>query len=268
VPENTAYFEAITSTRAMLLSEEQQLEGQTTLSVETCSDFTDYGLFNYVQENFADFLRNLRHLKRDDQELLLSYYLLGKSQDSLAPLFHITQTVCSTRLRLAVKTLCLFMMMGLPTAEKMKPILEKAGVENLLPEVGMSECIALFMECKSFKAISSRHHIYHANVRRAMRLAANLLIGATDSHGRPAAKKQDSESLPDMGSQSLGCFIYQLIDKAHATKAGLTEREQAKNADIDRTGPNRDPDILGEFRIRVEDPHFDKLFCGRANISS
>ena len=54
-----------------------------------------------MQEHFGQFLRLLRHLPAEDQELLLSYYVLGKTQNTLATIQHSTQTVCSFKIRMA-----------------------------------------------------------------------------------------------------------------------------------------------------------------------
>src|SRR5208283_5867612 len=110
--ENTPYFDSITSARAMLLSEDDQLEGITTISLETQADMTEEDILTYVIENFSEFLKMLRFLKKEDQELLLSYYLLSKTQNTLAIIHKSTQTVCSFRIRMAVKVLCAFILNG------------------------------------------------------------------------------------------------------------------------------------------------------------
>src|SRR5208282_4898996 len=85
--ENTPYFDSITSARAMLLTDEEALEGQTLLSAESDpKKKEDQKILTYIQENFPMFLKILRLLKKEDQELLLSYYLLSKMLDVDTPI--------------------------------------------------------------------------------------------------------------------------------------------------------------------------------------
>jgi DNA-directed RNA polymerase specialized sigma subunit len=108
--ENTAYFDSITSARAMLLTDEEALEGNTTLSLETL-DIGEEDTFQFIQQNFGLFLKAIRCLKSEDQERLLSYYLLSKTQTTLAKIHKTTQTQCSTMLRMSIKALGSYMMM-------------------------------------------------------------------------------------------------------------------------------------------------------------
>ena len=140
--ENSAYFDSIVATRALLLDEEESLEGNTLISLESQADMAEEDILTYIQENFAGFLRILRSLKKEDQELLLSYYLLSKTQNTLATIHKSTQTVCSFRIRMAVKTLGTFIMMGgAPTVETMHEILTKAGLEDSLKPIGLSKIV-------------------------------------------------------------------------------------------------------------------------------
>src|SRR5271167_2274242 len=141
--ENTPYFDSITSARAMLLTDEEALEGATLLSMESDPKFKeDQKILAYIQENFPMFLVMLRHLKKEDQELLLSYYLLAKTQNTLAIIHRSTQTVCSFRIRMAVKVLCAFILYESEfTTEKMQGVLTAAGLENCIKNVPLSMII-------------------------------------------------------------------------------------------------------------------------------
>lgn len=119
-------MESVTAERAMLLSEEEQLEGTTTISLETQAALTEQDILVYIQNNFTEFLRILRYLKKEDQELLVSYYILSKTQTQLGIVTRETQTICSFRIRMAMKTLACFMMLGIPTREAMRGILDRA----------------------------------------------------------------------------------------------------------------------------------------------
>lgn len=243
--ETTPYFDSITSARALLLDEEEQLEGCTTISLETCADLAEEDILTYVQENFAEFLRRLRFLKREDQELLLSYYLLSKTQNTLAVIHKSTQTVCSFRIRMAVKTLGTFIMnMGEPTVEKMHDVFEKAGVENSLEKVPLSEVVALYAKIRNFQKIAEQYKLHRPDIRRAMSRASKQLM--------------DSRNADE---HALAAYVHSLIDKANPAGQGYSKRKAAKLGHLYRV----DPDILGQFRMRVEDPSFEHMFVSRAN---
>ena len=242
--ENTPYFDSITSARAMLLSEDDQLEGTTTISLETQADMTEEDILTYVIENFSEFLKMLRFLKKEDQELLLSYYLLSKTQNTLAIIHKSTQTVCSFRIRMAVKTLACFIMMGEPTIERMHEILVSAELENSIDKVPLSEIIDLYAKTRSFQRIAEVHHLHRPDIRRAMSRASKQLMEAKDAQ-----------------QHALGAYIHSLIDKANPSGVGYSKRKMQKLGHIYRV----DPPLLGEFRINLEDPDFDHMFVSRAN---
>jgi hypothetical protein len=244
VSENTPYFDSITSARAMLLNEEEQLEGTTTISLETQADMTEEDILTYVIENFAEFLRFLRYLKKEDQELLLSYYILSKTQNTLAIIHKSTQTVCSFRIRMAVKTLACFIMMGEPTVEHMHDILDKAGMEKSLEKIDLSEVIDLYAKTRSFQRIAEVHNLHRPDIRRAMSRASKALMESKDPN-----------------EHALGAYIHSLIDKANPSGVGYSKRKMQKLGHIYRV----DPPLLGEFRIKVSDPDFDHMFVSRAN---
>lgn len=243
--ENSAYFDSIVATRAMLLSEEDSLEGKTLISLESQGDLAEEDILTYVQENFAGFLTMLRSLKKEDQELLLSYYLLSKTQNTLATIHKSTQTVCSFRIRMAVKTLGTFIMMGgAPTVEMMHEILTRAGLENSLVKIELSKVVDLYVRTHNFQKIAELHHLHRPDIRRAMSRASKQLMESKDPQ-----------------EHALGAYIHSLIDKANPAGQGFSKRKMQKQCHIYRT----DPAILGEFRISVGDPDFDHMFVSRAN---
>lgn len=242
--ENTPYFDSITSARALLLDEEEQLEGCTTISLETQADMTEEDILTYVMENFAEFLKKLRYLKKEDQELLLSYYLLSKTQNCLAIVHKSTQTVCSFRIRMAVKTLACFIMMGEPTPERMHEILERAKLENSLGGVELSKIVDLYSKIRSFQRIAEMHKLHRPDIRRAMSRASKQLMESKDAQ-----------------EHALGAYIHSLIDKANPLGVGYSKRKTQKLGHLYRT----DPAILGEFRIKISDPDFEHMFVSRAN---
>jgi hypothetical protein len=106
--ENSAYMESVAGHRAVLAydhDEEGALDGAQLISVETDPDVQrEQDIFIVINGNFAVFLGYLRNLSLRDRELLLAYYCLRKTQTLLAPIFHMSQTLCSARMRAAVRS--------------------------------------------------------------------------------------------------------------------------------------------------------------------
>ena len=244
--ESSPYMDAVTAQRALLLSEDQSLEGITTISLETQADLSENDIFTYVEENFTEFLRIIRYLSKEDQELLLSYYLLSKTQNTLAVIHRTTQTLCSFLIRKAVERVGTFILLGPPTQEAMKGILEKEGLEStLLENMEMSKAIELYEKTKSFQIVADVFHLHRPDVRRAIRRAAQVLEQSENRQGK-----------------ALGAYLQGLIEKASASGMGYSRRKLSKQGHIQL----RDPDILGEFCIDVSDPDFERsVFVSRAN---
>jgi hypothetical protein len=238
-------MDSVCAARSMLLNEADQLEGQTLISVESQEDLQKEDILTYIQENFAEFLTMLRSLKKEDQELLLSYYLLSKTQNTLATIHKSTQTVCSFRIRMAIKTLGTFIMMGgAPTVEMMHTILTRAGLEDSLKKIELSKIVDLYVRTHNFQKIAELYHLHRPDIRRAMSRASKQLMESKDPQ-----------------EHALGAYIHSLIDKANPAGQGFSKRKIAKQCHIFRC----DPDCLGTFRIRIEDPNFQHLFVSRAN---
>jgi hypothetical protein len=173
--------------------------------------------------------------------MLLCYYALHTTQDSLAPLFKFSQTNVSSQLRMAVKTLCAYMS-GNPSQERLRACLEAAGEEGGLA-APLSQLIAEYAECRSFVEVADKHGIRRPEVRKAMRKVSDALCAANGAE-----------------EQALGAYIWLLIDKASARGTGLTARRRSSMCPIVRS----DPDTLGQFRVRVDDPGFDSWFVPKA----
>ena len=241
--ENSPYMTSITSARAMLLTEEESLEGGTTISLETQSDLQEDDVFTYIQENFPNFLKMLKYLSQEDQDMLLSYYLLGKTQTTLATIFKSTQTVCSFRIRMAIKVIGAFLLFGEPTAEILAEILSKAGLEDSL-KGGLSKAVIEYAKCRSFQQVAETLGLHRPDVRRAMSRAARTLLNSNDS--REAA---------------MAAWIHSLVDKSSPVGVGYSKRKMMKEGHLYRS----DSDILGQFVVSIESSEFDQLFVSRAN---
>ena len=241
--ESTPYMNSVTSARSLLLTDEEALEGATTISLETQQDLQEDDIFTYIQENFTGFLKMLRYLSQEDQDMLLSYYLLGKTQTTLAAIFKSTQTVCSFRIRMAVRVIGAFLLFGEPTAEVLSEVLTKAELEDSL-KGGLSKAIIEYAKCRSFQQVADVLGLHRPDVRRAMSRAARALMGSRDSK-----------------EAAMAAWIHSLVDKSNPIGPGYSKRKMQKEGHLYRT----DPDILGSFVVRIDDPSFDALFVSRAN---
>ena len=112
--------------RAMQIDQQDALEARACVSIETYETETD--ILNFIQDNFSDFLRYLRYLSREDQELLMSYFLLGKAQHTLGALRQAQQSRVSVHVRTAIQTLGTYIIMGgKPTPDCMAEIFAAVG---------------------------------------------------------------------------------------------------------------------------------------------
>lgn len=241
--ENSPYFESIVAQRAMLLDPEDY-QGEHTLSLETQADIVSQSIVGYIQENFGQFMEYLKHLSFEDQELLLSYYLLGKTQWSIARLHGSTQTICSFKLRLAMKRLGTYILMGIPSIEKINAVLETQDCVDFAPGIRYADLIDLYAKTRSFKAVAAQFGVKRPDVRRALSTLSKQLLASREA--------------PVL---ALGAYVFGLIDKASAQGKGLSQREKAKICPIYR----RDPEMLGRFEVNVASPDFDQLLVSRAN---
>jgi hypothetical protein len=200
-----------------------------------------------MKDNFSVFAKFLRMLPSEDQELLLSYYMLGKPQWCLAKLYRSTQTVCSVKLRMAVKklgTIALFH--GHPTVESMTPVLERIGINHLIEKsqaVTTATLIVEYRTLRSFALVAKKLGVMRPHVRRALSIAAKTLL----------ASSIDDEV-------ALGAYVFGLIDKASSSGHGYSQRKRDKHTHVFR----QDPPLLGSFRIPVQHPEFEHILTSRA----
>ena len=238
-----AYFDSIVAHRSLMLNDEEALAGGTLVSLETVGDIGQDDLYASIQENFPQFLNALRTLSAEDQEILLSYYVLGKTQVMLGKISGTTQTICSSNIRMAVKRLATYIAGGLSQSELAR-ILSKSKLEDSLPDLALSKAITLYEETRSFQYIAQLHNLHRPDIRRAMREAAKQLLESKDDR-----------------EQMVGAYIFGLVDKASASGQGLSKRKMEKQCHFYML----DPECLGQFRIRIENPGADAIFTSRAS---
>lgn len=244
----TTYLDAITSARAMLLSEEEALQGLGMLSAETQGSEGSDSFYTFCAERFPEWLAVIRRLTPEQQELLLSYYVVGRTQTVLGPLFGCTQTIASYRLRLAVKVAgCFLMWGGAPTVEHMHEVLAKTEWENKL-KIPLSQLIADYAYCRSFAQIALRYGIHRPDIRRTMSRCSKEFLDDTT----PRSPEQ----------VALGAYILSLVDRASFEAVGKTPREKQK--DEVKVLFRTDPDILGQFRVDCADKNIGQWFVSTA----
>ena len=246
-------MDSVCSARALMLTEEEALSGGVTLSIETCEEFSEQDIETYIEDHFDSFLKYLRFLPKGEQDLLLSYYLLHVTQDDLGRVHGLTQTSCSSQLRLAVRAMTALMLYnGHPTEQQLEPSLAANGVA-VIPllrcgqgtdtvDVPMSKIILMYKDVRNFVVVATEFGVHRPEIRRHITRVSEQLQ-ATDS---PLY-------------QSVGSWMELLIDRAAATGEGRTKKAREMSANL----TIRDPGILGEFRISVEDKNFGSTFVSK-----
>jgi hypothetical protein len=243
--ESTPYMDAVTAQRAMLLDEEQSLEGLTTISLETQSELVADNFSIQFKSNFPLVMKALRLLPKEDQELILSYYCLGKTQSQLALIHRTTQTLCSTDIRHAVQQVgCYLLFNGVPTEKQMRKVFTRAGVEGRLKN-GLAWMVARYAKCHSYQTIAYMSGEHRPQVRRVM----------VDTGNELALREEPKE-------RSLGAYIQALTEKASAGGSGLSRRKLLRLGNMVRV----DSPILGAFHIDVSHPGFNELFAPQATL--
>ena len=243
--ENSAYAEVIVAARSVLIDPEEALAGNITISLETQEEFSEQDVQAYIEDHFDSFIQILRYLSNEDQELLLSYYVLGKPQMLLAGIHRTTQTLCSILIRKALERVGTYILLGPPNEKSMADIFTRSGLEDSLVKVPLSTAVMLYSKVRSFQHIAEKYRIQRPKIRRAMRQAAQQL-GKSD----------------DPRDKALSAYLDGLLEKASASGTGLTIRQKAKQGHMYHC----DPAILGEFTIRLEDPNISHVFMPRAAL--
>jgi len=270
-------MDSVAGDRAVLAydhDEEAALDGAQLISAETDPDQQrEQDIFIFINGNFAAFLSYLRNLSLRDQELLLAYYCLRKTQTQLAPIFQTSQTLCSASMRAAVRAMCAYIAFGgQPTEERIRPILQAIGAEEARLTVqaktqykekgenpsqrrqngefgekathSLARLLAEYAEARSFGRLADRHGIHRPEIRRAFRHAAERLEGGGGEQ------------------QALAAWIRALIDKANHFGEGESKRQAAKRGDVFVTDNER----IADFRVRIEDGLLAKILAPRGNL--
>lgn len=246
--ESSPYFEMIVAARAMsrgYQDEAEYLTGDNCISAETQADMMAEHIGTYIRENFDDFIKHLRLLPPEDQEILLTYYVLNRPQWCIAKLYRSTQTVCSSKLRMAMKKLGAVVIFNIPSVDDMDPILNERGLNTQVPGVLTSALIDEYRRVHSFALVAKRFKAHRPDVRRALNHTAKTLLA-----------QERNEEL------ALGAYLYGLIDKASSSGQGYNQRKLDKYTHVVR----KDPAILGSFRVSITDPDFEHILVSKASF--
>lgn len=260
-------MDSITAARSIEHFKEDEyasLEGSQLISIES-EGKEEEDFFVFVTENFASFLKLIRYLKPRDQDLLIAYYGCQKTQTQLGPVFGFTQTIASFQVRMAVRALCAFILFGgTPTADQLRPVLEKAGWEEVRLFASMerkiddasdktiscslSNIVVDYQQTRNFAKVADKHGVHRPELRRTLKRCSDAL-GASK----------------DRAEQAVGAYIFSLIDKANPVGSGPTVRERRKQGTYTAVDPNE----VALFRVCItksDDKMLDKVFASQGNL--
>lgn len=211
-----------------------------TISLETQPDLARNSISESLRENLAVFLPPMKNLSPEDYEMVLAYYLLRSPQWCLAKLCHSTQTLCSFRIRMALKKLGVVAACGgHPSQETLDSVLELHSLNHLVSSVPTSLLVVEYRRRRSFLAVADALHLHRPDVRRALTKAATVLMG--DKHENHAA---------------FGAYIHGFLDKASISGVGFSQRKTQQLADVYKS----DPKCAGEFCVLTTDPALEDHF--------
>ena len=217
-----------------------------TISLETQPDLARNSISESLREEFGVFIPLIRNLSPEDYEMLLAYYMLAQPQWCLAVLCQSTQTLCSLRIRMALKKLGVMTVhKGHPTQKVLDAVLELHELNCILDGVKTSVLVEEYRNRRSFMAVADALCLHRPDVRRALTQAANTLM--EDKHKEHNA---------------IGAYIHGLIDKASVSGVGFTNKKFQRHAFIHRS----DPACVGDFRVFTTDPAYDEhILVSRAS---
>lgn len=215
--EATPYFDAITARRSMLIQDPFDAQ-TTTISLETQADLQRDTVCVALQDHFGSLLPYLKWLDQEDRELIALYYHAEKPQWCLATYHRSTQTLCSQRLRLAIKRLgILAIHKGHPDLEALDAVLEDHGLNHQMPGgITTGRLVVEYRTHRSFSAMTEALGGCHRPMaRRALISSAAALL--RDEHEEHTA---------------YGAYIHGLIDQASVLGAGYADNRRMKCAAV------------------------------------
>jgi hypothetical protein len=247
------YFDLISHNRLKNSDQTEMLQGEILVSIETSEEHATASIQQFIHDNPVSFFRALRQLPSHFQDLVISYYVLNKTQDQLAAqLMNTSQTITSTLLRKAVQALCALLQWpdGL-TEEVMNKILKNreltigAALKHTkdatitMKTVSAARVLFMLLKYRSFELVATAIDLWRAELRRVVRELVKELC--------------ESE---DRDEKLLGGALYIFLDAVGAKGTGKSLKA------LRRTRPyeGKDPACLGNFRVRIGEPGWEALF--------
>jgi len=204
--------------------------GDILVSVETQDPgTTENGFLAYIKENPGRVLECLKSLPPLDQDLILSYYWLHRSQYACAAMFGEAQSKCSKRLKSGVEVVCHRILFGPPTRKKLEEIL-KITQKTKISGYPAAEILIEFAQCGSYRKME-KYHITRPQIKRFIWQVAERI-----------EKRCNSTE-----NRALIAWLLGLLQRAAKQKHWGTRVVEH-------------PDYLGDFTLRIEDIDAEQVF--------
>lgn len=237
----SGYINRVSDKRALRLTEEQATAGNTLLSAECQPDLISDTIRECFEDNLAGFLCSLKNLPLPEQDMMVCYYLLQKSQTQVGKVFSITQTLCSQRIIRALRTIAACTMWASPV-EHVATILDKNNLSGM-GDGHILDYVKVFAKYKSFGMAAPQlgNGVTPPMVRRDLNKLVDLL-----------SAKHDQESL------AMGAWLSTMVSEAEAREIGCSiSKRQRESATV----YFKDPDGLGGHAYDITSPAFDSRFA-------
>ncbi len=226
------------------MSDAELLVGDATVSIETRAELSaEENMAMFAARDRAKFLRLAEMLPDRYFDMLVSYFLIGKTQKQVGDVTGDAQAHVAFRLTLASQALAgLLRFDGIPSACVVVPILQRIGAQTIpLPRqlstptgtprlVPAGDLIATYLSTRSYTAAAARHGVRRQDTRRAIREIARRL-----------------ERTANLDCKCLGAILLAFAAYSSASIAGDTKREERHLCQVFRV----DPDALGQFEVRA-----------------
>jgi hypothetical protein len=193
--------------------------------------------FSYLEENPAKFLGMLKFLDPEEQDMLLCYFLLHRTQADLGLIFGITQTRVSAAVRLALKTMLSIAIVGIPDEDTLREMLVRHGLEDTVADDGLTEMILAYDELRDWTEVKVEYD-FTGSLGVLVRHAGKTLLASSK-----------------MTDQACGAWLIFIAGSTVEPHAGGRHRK-AMSGDIRRV----DPDCVGSFTVSLDDPQWEEAF--------
>jgi hypothetical protein len=256
------YFDLISRNRLKNADQSEMLEGTLLVSIESQEELASASIRAFLEENPTVFFRALRKLSLPQQDLILCYYILNKTQTQLGKaVTNNSQTMTSMLLRAGINSLCaMFLWPDGPSTLIMDKIVTGIGhgtveMAKTEPETKMAEgyyrkspkmvrlktaeVIALLLAHKSYDVVAKKLGVWRPELRKYLRSLTKILTGTEERDAK-----------------LLGAVLFNLVDVLPFSGKNPTKRNQRRTEDYHA----KDPDCLAQFRVRFDGPGWQSVF--------